>query len=211
MEQRAMSLIGIVDVGVGNIGSLKSAVDELGFDFCMLDSAAELHKCSSLILPGVGAFSHGMQAIREAELVDPILSHAAAGKPLLGICLGMQLLFSSGDEGGDSASLGLIPGTVRKMERHSSLQIPHVGWNDINFIRKHSIWRGVKPGVDFYFVHGYRVVCDQQFVIGVTAHGEDFPSVVASGNVIGLQFHPEKSQRNGLRMLENFCLLDSQC
>jgi glutamine amidotransferase len=206
-----MSLIGIVDVGIGNLGSLKSAVYELGLDVRLIETPVELDECDSVILPGVGSFSHGMQAIRKAGLAEPILAYASSGKPVLGICLGMQLLFGTGEEGGECKGLGLIPGTVRRFEDRPSFQIPHVGWNDVSFIHQHALWRGIRPGVDFYFVHSYRVLCDPQFVIGQTGYGEQFPSVVARKNVVGVQFHPEKSQRNGLRMLENFCAWDGRC
>ena len=206
-----MSLVGIIDVGIGNLGSLKSAIYELGFDVCLIETPAALGGCDSVILPGVGSFAHGMQAIHRAELTEPILAHAAAGKPILGICLGMQLLFTTGEEGGRLQGLGLMPGIVKRFEEHASFQIPHVGWNDVTFVHQHPILRGVKPGVDFYFVHSYRVVCDHRYVVGQTNYGEDFPSVVAMGNVVGVQFHPEKSQRSGLRMLENFCSWNGQC
>ena len=152
-----------------------------------------------------------MEAIQRAGLINPILAYAAAGRPILGICLGMQLLFSAGEEGGESDGLGLIPGTVRRFEEHASFQIPHVGWNDVSLVHQHPLWRGIKPGVDFYFVHSYRVLCDPQFVVGKTDYGEEFPSAVANKNVVGVQFHPEKSQRNGLRMLENFCSWNTSC
>lgn len=206
-----MSLVGIIDVGIGNLGSLKSAVYELGFDVCLISTSAALGECSSVILPGVGSFAHGMQAIKMAKMSEPVVAHVAAGKPTLGICLGMQLLFSIGEEGVECKGLGLIPGLVRRFEERASFQIPHVGWNDVSFVHQHPIWRGIKPGVDFYFVHSYRVVCDPEYVVGQTNYGEDFPSVVARGNVVGVQFHPEKSQRSGLRMLENFCSWNGQC
>lgn len=204
-----MSVVGIVDVGIGNLGSLKSAVFELGFDACLVKVPAALAECSSVILPGVGSFAHGMQAIENAGLIEPLRAHVAAGRPLLGICLGMQLLFDEGTEGGGCRGLGMIPGRVRRFADLPSLHVPHVGWNDVSIALQHPLWRGIKPGVDFYFVHSYRAECDGEYVIGNTSYGEQFPSVVASGpSVVGVQFHPEKSQRNGLRVLENFCLWD---
>lgn len=206
-----MSTIGIIDVGIGNLGSLKSAVYELGFDVRLIETPAALTECGAVILPGVGSFAHGMQAIQQAALIEPLLAHAAAGKPMLGICLGMQLLFSKGEEGVECAGLGLMPGTVRRFQERPSFHIPHVGWNDVSRVQHHPLWQGIKPGVDFYFVHSYRVECDPVYVIGQTNHGEDFPSFVGKTNVVGVQFHPEKSQRSGLRLLENFCLWDGRC
>lgn len=204
-------MIGIIDVGIGNLGSLKSAVYELGFDVSLVETPAALGECDSVILPGVGSFSHGMQAIRNAALVEPLFAHVAAGKPTLGICLGMQLLFSKGEEGVECAGLGLMVGTVRRFAERPSFQIPHVGWNDVSRVHQHPLWQGIKPGVDFYFVHSYRVECEPMYVVGQTNYGEDFPSVVAKENVVGVQFHPEKSQRSGLRLLENFCSWNGQC
>ena len=200
-----MRLIGIIDVGIGNLGSIKSAVNELGFDVCLVKEKSELERCSSLILPGVGSFSHGIKNIRNSGLIEPIQSFVADGKPLLGICLGMQLLFEKGFEGGVFAGLGLLPGEVRKFN-NPSLYLPHVGWNNVALINEHKVWKGVKRDVDFYFVHSYRVECESVYVIGTTEYDETFPSVVSKRNVIGMQFHPEKSQSNGLRLLENFCL-----
>lgn len=207
-----MSLVGIIDVGIGNLGSLKSAVYELGFDVGLVREPAGLDECSSVILPGVGSFAHGMQAIEAAGLVIPIRAHVDSGRPLLGICLGMQLLFEEGEEGGIFNGLGLMPGKVRRFDDRPTFQVPHVGWNDVSMLRPHPVLKGIKPGVDFYFVHSYRVECAAEYIVGSTSYGEEFPSIVASArNIVGVQFHPEKSQRSGLRLLENFCLWDGRC
>ena len=206
-----MNLIGIIDVGIGNIGSLNNAIYELGFDTCLVDSPDLLVQCDSLILPGVGSFSHGMKALNNANLIEPIRSYANENKPLLGICLGMQLLFDQGNEGGDQDGLGLIPGVVERFKEDPSLCIPHVGWNEVIQMKEHKIFQGVKTGIDFYFVHSYYVKCNSTYVIGNTDYGEKFPSIILNNNVIGMQFHPEKSQKNGLRMLENFCLWNGVC
>lgn len=206
-----MNKIGIIDVGIGNLGSLKSAVYELGFDACMVNKPAELVNFGAIILPGVGSFGHGMQALKQAKLDEALCAEAEAGKPMLGICLGMQMLFSSGNEGRESKGLGIMHGTVQRLEERPSFHVPHMGWNDVAKVKPHPLWEGIKPGLDFYFIHSYRVVCDSSFIIGQTSHGEDFPSFVGRANVVGVQFHPEKSQRSGLRLLENFCLWDGQC
>lgn len=206
-----MTTIGIVDVGIGNLGSLGSAVYELGFETILVRANSDLTECDSLVLPGVGSFAHGIQSLCAASLDKGIREFAAAGKPVLGICLGMQLLFADGDEGVASRGLGLIPGSVKRFPNSINLQIPHVGWNEVSPTRHHPLWDNIKPGVDFYFVHSYRVECDSIYVIGQTNYGSDFPSFIGINNVVGVQFHPEKSQRNGLRLLENFCLWDGQC
>lgn len=206
-----MSLIGIIDVGIGNIGSLKNAIYELGFDTCLVDSSDMLVKCDSLILPGVGSFSHGMRALKAANLIESITTHVRKKKPLLGICLGMQFLFDQGNEGGDQDGLGFIPGFVERFKENPSLCIPHVGWNEVIQVKNHKLFQGVKAEIDFYFVHSYHIRCNSTYVLGKTDYGESFPSVVSNNNVIGMQFHPEKSQKNGLRILENFCLWDGKC
>jgi len=211
IESKKVNLIGIIDVGIGNIGSLNNAVYELGFDTCLVNNSDKLAECDSLILPGVGSFSHGMKALRNAGLIEPIGAHVSKNKPLLGICLGMQFLFDQGNEGGKQDGLGLIPGVVNRFKEHPSLRIPHVGWNEVTQSKDHIVFRGVKTDIDFYFVHSYHVSCNPTYVFANTQYGEIFPSVVSNNNVVGMQFHPEKSQKNGLRMLENFCLWNEKC
>ena len=206
-----MSLIGIIDVGIGNIGSLSNAVYELGFEVCLIDDPELVNNCDSIILPGVGTFSHGMNAIENANLLEAINTHIDNNKPLLGICLGMHLLFSHGDEGGTKKGLNFIHGVVKKFKKDPLFKLPHVGWNGVEILQQHAVLQGVRTGVEFYFVHSYRAECDSKYVIGSTDYGENFPSIVSNGSVIGMQFHPEKSQKNGLRMLENFCLWDGKC
>ena len=206
-----MNEIGIIDVGIGNLGSLTSAVYELGYDVCMIRTPTELLKCKSIILPGVGSFGHGMRALKEAKLDNALCAEAEAGKPMLGICLGMQVLFSRGSEGHECQGLGVMAGSVELLKERPSFHVPHVGWNDVIKTQPHPLWNGIKPGLDFYFVHSYRVVCDTKFIIGQTSHGEEFPSFVGWKNIVGVQFHPEKSQRNGLRLLDNFCRWNGQC
>jgi len=145
-------------------------------------------------------------------LVDPIRKHAAQGRPMMGICLGMQLLATNGVEGGGAEGLGLIRGEVVPLEVDSKLRLPHVGWNVLHPQRQHPLMKGIRTDVDFYFVHSYffNAECDTD-IVGTTEYGISYPSFVANKSVVGVQFHPEKSQRNGLRLLDNFCLWDGAC
>ena len=204
--------IGIIDVGIGNIGSLRGALYSQGWDTQTVATADEMADITHLFLPGVGSFAVAMQRLRVAGLVDPIRQHAAAGRPMMGICLGMQLLADQGVEGGASEGLGLIPGKVAPLETDSTLRLPHVGWNVLRARQQHPLLKGIRADVDFYFVHTYFFNARREAdIVGTTEYGMSYPSFVARGSVIGVQFHPEKSQRNGLRLLDNFCLWDGAC
>lgn len=205
-------MIGIVDVGIGNQGSIREAVYALGHDPVPVKAATDLAELTHLILPGVGAFSHAIERLHDSGLFDPVQQFARQGHPLLGICLGMQLLCDIGDEDGPTAGLGLVHGRVARLPDQTGIRVPHVGWNDVRFPQPHPIFKGVRPGIDFYFVHSYEFhPASADSVIGITDHGKDVVCAVASGNCVGVQFHPEKSQKNGLRILENFCDWDGTC
>jgi glutamine amidotransferase len=205
-------VIGIVDVGIGNQGSIREAVYALGHDPVAVRGAADLDGLSHLILPGVGAFRHAVECLQAAGLVEPVRQLAAAGTPLLGICIGMQLLCETGEEDGLTPGLALIPGRVTRLPETPGCRVPHVGWNEVSFPRTHPLFGGVREGIDFYFVHSYEYQpADPGAVIGLTEHGKPVVAAIARGNVAGVQFHPEKSQRNGLRVLENFCDWDGTC
>lgn len=204
-------MIGILDIGMGNLRSVQNAVHQNGFDPVVVNAAAEFDDLTHLILPGVGNFSAAMPEIETRALRQPILDFAASGRPLLGTCLGMQLLMGGGEEGGIHAGLGLIPGRVARLTGEG-LRVPHVGWNVLNIARPHPIFEGIKKGRDFYFVHSYAAVCEvENDLLGSTEYGGPVTAVVGRSNVVGIQFHPEKSQVNGLRMIENFCRWDGQC
>lgn len=204
--------IGIVDVGIGNIGSLRGALYSQGWDTVTVAGADDMVGISHLILPGVGSFAVAMQRLHAAGLVEPIRQHSANGRPLMGICLGMQLLAEVGEEGGRTMGLSLIPGEVVLLKGDDHLRLPHVGWNQVHLQREHPLCKGIRANVDFYFVHSYCFnVRHESDVVGSTDYGMRFPSFVAHGNVVGVQFHPEKSQRNGLRILDNFSLWDGTC
>ena len=204
--------IGIIDVGIGNIGSLRGALYSQGWDTQTVTTEADMADITHLFLPGVGSFLTAMQRLHAAELVEPIRQYAGEGRPMMGICLGMQLLADRGVEGGASEGLRLIPGMVAPLETGSKLRLPHVGWNVLDPQQQHPLLKGIRTHVDFYFVHSYFFNAWREAdIVGTTEYGMSYPSFVASGSVVGVQFHPEKSQRNGLRLLDNFCLWDGTC
>jgi glutamine amidotransferase len=205
-------MIGILAVGLGNLRSVENGVYQNGFDPVIVRDASVLDDLSHLIIPGVGNFGAAMPEIDRRGLRQPILAFAASGRPLLGTCLGMQLLMSVGEEGGLHEGLGLIPGRVARLTPPPGFRVPHVGWNTVAMRRLHPVFDGVKERRDFYFVHAYAAACDRDDdVLGLTDHGTSVIAVVGRANVIGVQFHPEKSQVNGLRLLEDFCHWDGKC
>lgn len=204
--------IGIIDIGIGNLGSLRHAVHSQGWDTVSVSTPDDFADLTHLLLPGVGAFASAMARLSEASLIEPIRHFAAKGRPVMGICLGMQILAETGTEGRDTLGLALIPGKVVPIEPRSGLRLPHVGWNESRQTRAHPLLNGIRNDVDFYFVHSYRFVAvAPDTVLAETEYGERFPSIIGKGNVVGAQFHPEKSQANGLRLLDNFCLWDGVC
>lgn len=199
-------MIGVVDYGMGNLRSVHNAVVFLGFEARLVSKTEDFNGLSHLIIPGVGAFSSAMSNLKKAELIDPIKKFVASGKPVLGICLGMQLLASVGFEPDEKEGLNIIEGKVIKFQLENQ-RIPHVGWNSIELTREHYLFEGVKKGVDFYFVHSYFFDAkNSEDILAYCSYGPNFPAIVSKDNVTGIQFHPEKSQKNGLRILENFCL-----
>lgn len=197
--------VGVIDLGFGNIGSLSNALYSLAIDYERFSIPNDIEKCSHLILPGVGSFDEAMEQLKKSGLDGAIKSHVYNEKPLLGICLGMQLLASIGFEGKRRNGLGLIPGEVHKLPTSGCNRVPHVGWNTVIKCKEHDIFFNVKRDVDFYFVHSYHFIPeDLDSVISYTEYGKTFVSSVGYKNVIGVQFHPEKSQKNGLKILENF-------
>jgi glutamine amidotransferase len=203
--------IGIVDVGIGNLGSLKNALHSQGWDCTFVSNSHNLAGLTHLILPGVGGFSTAVKRLQDADLFDSIIAFTKSGHPLMGICLGMQLLADYGTEGGNKSGLSLISGEIIPIQAQN-LTLPHVGWNSVKHLRKHPIFEGIRNDVDFYFAHSYRFRNHyDEHLLSTTEYGESFPSVIGYENIIGVQFHPEKSQANGLRFLDNFCLWDGKC
>ena len=199
--------VALIDYGLGNLGSVRRAIGELGADPQLADTPAKLACADRIILPGVGAFADGMALLQKGGWVSAIREEAGKGKPLLGICLGMQLLATQGLEGGRTEGLGLIPGDVVPLAGLGcELRIPHVGWNSVALRDPGaSMMRGIPAGTDFYFVHSYAFQpSDERDVVATTSYGIPIPAAVARRSVMGTQFHPEKSSRAGFRLLRNF-------
>jgi glutamine amidotransferase len=200
----------IIDYGMGNLRSVQKAIERVGFDAPITDDADTVRKADKIVLPGVGAFADAINALHNRGLVDPIKESVGAGTPFLGICLGLQMLFDESFEDGRHRGLGILAGTVEKFEPappgRPRLKVPHMGWNQINIKSPAPILDGVPNGVHMYFVHSYYVKpSDPEVVATETEYGAPFTSMVWRDNVFATQFHPEKSQAYGLRMLANFC------
>jgi len=189
----------LVDSGGANIGSVRYALERLGVQAAMSADAQVIRSADRVILPGVGAAGLAMARLSELALVDVLRSLT---QPLLGICLGMQLLFEDSEEGG-VACLGLVPGRVRRMPESPGVRVPHMGWNRLHPTRPSSLLEGIADGAQAYFVHSYAAPVTDD-CLARCGHGEDFAAVVQRGNVAGAQFHPERSAATGARLLENF-------
>ena len=207
-----MTNVGIVDFGMGNLKSIYNALDYIGVTATHCVCAQDIEACDRLIVPGVGAYRAAMENLRSLRLVEPIRAYASGGRPLLGICLGMQLLSTLGSEPDPTEGLDLIPGEVMPLPNDPLHRVPHVGWNAAQLTRQHPLFAGIKPGLDWYFVHSYYYLpAAAEDAAAMTDYGVEFASIVARRNVLGVQFHPEKSQEHGLRLLENFTTWDGTC
>ena len=196
---------GIIDYGAGNLRSVANAVHALGIEPRLVSKASDLDGVSHLILPGVGAFGDCMAELTKRDLIAPVREWAKAGKPYFGICLGYQILFEGSEEAGGTEGLGVFPGSVRRF-REDGRKIPHMGWNAALPVHpEDAMWEGLGAAPYFYFVHSYfPEPADPGIVAMRTEYGETFASAIRSGAVMGTQFHPEKSQQAGLRLLGNF-------
>ena len=198
--------IAILDYGMGNIHSAQNAVSFLGHHSEITDDSEKIAGSDILILPGVGAFGQGMEELKKRNLVEPILNFIDTGKPFIGICLGMQLLFETSKEHGEFEGLGVIKGHVKAFEDVIDLKVPHMGWNSIKIKKQSLIFDGILDESYFYFVHSFYAEPEDKNVIGAeTEYGIDFCSIAIKDNVTAMQFHPEKSQKAGLKLLDN-CL-----
>lgn len=203
-------MTGVLDYGMGNLSSVTNALDYLGIENKVINVPDEIPGVSRLIIPGVGSYAKAMENIKNREYFQRIKEFGVSGKPVLGICLGMQLLSFLGTEPSSVEGLGMIKGKVVILPQNLDIRIPHVGWNGIKLVNDHPILNGVKLKADFYFVHSYYFnQVKEENIIATTDYGIDFPSIVCNDkrNVIGIQFHPEKSQKQGLQILENFSQL----
>lgn len=196
--------IAVVDYGAGNLVSIDQALTRVGAQVTIARDGEALRGADALIVPGVGAAGPAMARLERHGLVEPIRAWVAADKPFLGICLGLQLLFNGSDEDG-AETLGLLPGRTIRLEGAPTL--PHIGWNQVSRRQEHPLFAGIRDGADFYFVHSFAgdpAPTADDAVLAVTEHGRPFVSAVARGALLGVQFHPERSGEDGLRLLANF-------
>lgn len=195
----------IIDYGMGNLGSVQRALEEVGASVFISDNPADIKESSALVLPGVGSFSEGMANLNASGMVDPIRQAISDDQiPLLGICLGMQLLAEKGEEGGIHDGLGLIPGTVKIMTPVGDERLPHIGWNEVTPVTEHPMFQGIEDRTDFYFVHSYHFQTTEEHRIATAPYAGTISAAVARDNIWGVQYHPEKSSKPGLKLLENF-------
>lgn len=200
-------MIAIIDYGVGNLRSVEKAFEAVGAPAIITGDAGAIHEADRLVLPGVGAFGECARQLRESGLDQLVLKAARADKPILGLCVGLQLMFDEGHEFGVHKGLGIMPGRVVRFPQ-SGPHVPQIGWNQIEETKPHPLLNGLVDGTYFYFVHSYHVEADDPSdVLGSTEYGIRYPSVCARGSVCGVQFHPEKSQNAGLRLLANFAAM----
>lgn len=195
-------MIAIIDYGMGNLRSVQKAFEFLGFEAEIVNERKKIASADKVLLPGVGAFSHAVATIREKEFDKEIMDSIEGGKPFLGICLGLQLLFEESSENGNHKGLGVLPGKIRRF--NDTVKIPHVGWNSLDFKGDDPLFYGLNGDCYVYFVHSYHLETDAPIVSATVLYGEDIPIAVARGNIHGLQFHPEKSGAVGLAILKNF-------
>jgi glutamine amidotransferase len=201
-------MIAIIDYEMGNLRSVQKAFERVGHTATITSDPAVLADAEKIVLPGVGAFRDAIAALKQRRLVEPIRKAIEGGKPFLGICLGLQLLFEKSYEGGEYEGLGIIPGKVVRFEVPAGYKVPHMGWNQLEFRQRPAIFDGIEEGAHFYFVHSYYVVPRDEAVVATeTDYAKAFCSSIYRGNLAAVQFHPEKSQAAGLKLLKNFAEL----
>lgn len=203
-------MVSIIDYGAGNLSSVKKALDYLGAESEITQDRDKILSASHVILPGVGSFGDAMNSMQERGLVETVKEAALSGKPFLGICLGLQLLFEESDESPDVKGLGLLKGRIVTIPKDNGLKVPHMGWNSVELKQRNGIFDGIDDESYFYFVHSYYLKdADVDVVAGVTHYGVEIQCAVQKGNLSATQFHPEKSSKAGLKLLENF--LKEEC
>ncbi len=196
-------MIAVIDYGAGNLRSVANAITRLGYQFQITSRPQDVLNAQAVILPGVGAAGDTMANLGKLELIDPIRRFINEDRPFFGICLGLQILFTGTEEGGWQECLGIFKGRVRRLP--DGLKIPHMGWNQVKQVTPHPVFDGIPDGANFYFVHSYYAEPDDKSLIaGKTDYGTAISSVIARGNLVATQFHPEKSGELGLRMYDNF-------
>jgi imidazole glycerol-phosphate synthase subunit HisH len=197
-------MIGIISFGLSNIRSIRNAIESLKFRTFIIEEPSQVSKAEKIILPGVGSFNEAMNRLKENGLDKAIKEAASKDVPIMGICLGMQLLADRGYEGGETEGLGLIPGTVKRMNG-DTIKLPHMGWNNLKLKQNNNILSKTFNGIDYYFIHSYEFVADDDDdVLASVDYASQITAVVSKGNIFGCQFHPEKSQRAGLELLKSF-------
>lgn len=206
-------MIAIIDYGVGNLFSLKSSFAAIGQEVVVTSDKALIEKAEKIMLPGVGAFEDAARKLKESGMGELVKKQATEGKPLLGICLGMQLLFEKSYEYGEHEGLGLLKGEICPLEEDipSDLKVPHMGWNSLNFKgEKHPLFQYINEGEHVYFVHSYYAKNCEDSIIATAEYGTSVTAAVAKGNIMGCQFHPEKSGETGLAILKSFCEMNGK-
>ena len=199
--------IAIVNYGMGNLASVRKAFEDIGAEVCIANRPTIIYEANRIVLPGVGAFTEGMECLNNAGWASALHEVVIEqGKPLLGICLGMQMLATMGLEGGETPGLGFVQGKVQRLDTIGcNLRIPHVGWNEVNYRKDDVLFAGIPDRSDFYFVHSYAFVPDNQdHLIATASYDCNVAATIRNGNVFGCQFHPEKSSKAGRQLLKNF-------
>lgn len=197
--------IKVIDYGMGNIQSVKNAFELLECNVQVIDNPSEIKNADGIILPGVGAFANAIRNLEEKEFINPLKEAVLEQKiPLLGICLGMQLLADSSEERGYNKGLSFIPGDICKIPQKNEYRLPHVGWNDLSIIKDSHLLKNITDKSCFYFVHSYRFECDEEYVTATTYYGQNINAVVQKDHIFGVQFHPERSQKKGFHLINNF-------
>ena len=198
-------MVVVVDYGMGNLRSVQKGFEKVGSRAVISRDPEEVTNADRLVLPGVGAFPECMKNLGRFNLIEPVVEFVKSGRPFLGICLGLQLLFDESEEFGRHEGLKLIPGKVKAFDRAMGLKIPHMGWNQVRFSKRGQLFEGIEDSSFFYFVHSYYVVPDEASdIAGESDYGIQFTCAVSRDNIFAVQFHPEKSQEIGLRVLKNF-------